>query len=526
MRRPRRLALPLAVLVTLAGCGRCGGGGAAAVERHLPAGSAAILAPRLGDAARDLAALATTLARFPIAAGLADRRAAVAQQLGFDPLSPGGLRDAGLDPDGGAALARTPGGWLAALPVADADRLHETLARLARDRLGAAGRVAAPHDGVPVVSFATGDRAPPALSYALAGGLALLAPGPGGPAAIAAAARLEEAGALSASAPWRAARAALPRHAALVAFAPPGAWPSSALAPLRDGAAAALSAREETLEVTAAVLLPPPRLEAWRAVAGDAQGGELERLPADAFLAARFGGAPAALVERLLLAAPAGARERLRDAGREVAAALAPGAAVSLSLAPTFDFTAFSRGRAPTVAADPFRFVHLAAAARVRDEAAGRRLLEAVARAAPALGLAAAADPDALALSRGDAEARIALRGHQLLVAGGAGRLEELERLAAGGRGFAAPTDAAGDLAAGGFAGAVLDPGRLVRAARALPEAAFGSGPDKFVMRSVADRVLDPASRIEAAALRVELAEGAARIALRVDARPGAAVRP
>jgi hypothetical protein len=529
MRRRRGRAL-LLLLAALAGCGRCGTRSAAPVERHLPAGSAVILAPRLGDASADLAALATTLGRFPIAAGVRDRRAAIAAQLGFDPLDARGLEAAGLDPDGAAALARTPAGWIAALPARDPDRLHETLARLARDRLGAALRVAAPLDGVPVVSFATAAGAPPSLSYALVGGVALLGQGPGGPAAISRAARLGEPDSLAASGPWKTARAALPRRAAVVAFAPPGAWPATALAPLRDGAAAALSARDASLELTAAVLLPPARLDAWRAVAGSGEedgAADLQRLPRDAFLAARFGGDPAALTARLLAWVPGEERAALAEVERELAAALAPGAAFSLSLAPTFDFTAFSRGRGPTVAAAPFRFVHLAAVARVRDEAAGRRLLDALARAAPALGLAAeAGEPGALALARGEAEARLALRGDRLLVAGGAGRLEELERLAGGGRGFAAPTEAAADLAAGGFAAAVLDPGALVRGARALPEAAFGAGPDKFVMRSVADRVLDPASRIEAAALRIELTEGAARIAVRAGARPDAAVRP
>jgi hypothetical protein len=55
---------------------------------------------------------------------------------------------------------------------------------------------------------------------------------------------------------------------------------------------------------------------------------------------------------------------------------------------------------------------------------------------------------------------------------------------------------------------------------RALPPAAYGTGPDAFVMRSLAERVVEPASRLVAASLRVSLAEGAARLDLTVDARP------
>ena len=59
----------------------------------------------------------------------------------------------------------------------------------------------------------------------------------------------------------------------------------------------------------------------------------------------------------------------------------------------------------------------------------------------------------------------------------------------------------------------------LVAAVRAMPDEAFGGGPSGFVMRSLVDRVAEPASRLAAVSLRADLAEGALVLALDVEAR-------
>jgi hypothetical protein len=525
----RRRGLALLALAVAAGCGRCGGERAAAPERHLPRATAAVVLPVLEDSARQLAALAGTLARFPAAASLPDRRAELAAQLGLDPLDPKALRGAGLDERGGAALARTPSGWVAALPLRDRERFHETIARLARDRLGAAHVASAPVDGVPVTAFATAAGAPPALAYALASGLALVGPGPGGGAAAAAAARLAEGDSLAASPEWRRARAALPARAAVVAFAPPGAWPTTAAAPLRDGAALAIGGDADSLDAAVALLLPPPRHEAWRALVAPGRAPALDGLPRDAFAAAAFGGDPALLVRRLWWAAPERVRARAAAAGvdveRELAALLAPGAAAALSVAPTFEVAAVPRGASALAGSDPFRLLHLGALATARDDAAGRAALERLARLAPALGAEPRAARDGeLTLSRGRAALELAARGGRIAIAGGAGRLAQLLAPPPGG-GFSPPREAL-EAVAGAPASAVLDFGALLRSARALPAQAYGTGPDGFVLRSLAERALDPASRLEWATLRLDVVEGAARISLRVKARPGAEARP
>jgi hypothetical protein len=61
---------------------------------------------------------------------------------------------------------------------------------------------------------------------------------------------------------------------------------------------------------------------------------------------------------------------------------------------------------------------------------------------------------------------------------------------------------------------------RLVAAVRALPDEAFGGGPSAFVMRSLLERFLDPASRLAASSLRADLAEGALLLSLDVEAAP------
>jgi len=129
----------------------------------------------------------------------------------------------------------------------------------------------------------------------------------------------------------------------------------------------------------------------------------------------------------------------------------------------------------------------------------------------------------ALELPWGGDALTVALRGDRLVGAGGPGRFGALEaRLADGGKGYQAPTDASRELLGDGPAALVVDPGNLVKSARALPPGAYGTGPDGFVMRSLADRLVEPASHLRAVALRLEVREGAAVIDLAVEGEPPA----
>ncbi|MCM2333428.1 MAG: hypothetical protein NDI82_05715, partial [Anaeromyxobacteraceae bacterium] len=147
MRRPSPSpAALLAVLLLAGGCSRCGAPAAGPpAERLVPARAAAVvLVPRLDEAARQAAALHGTLASLPGQYELQALRGALSTQLSFDPLDPASMAGAGLDPRRGAAVAELPGAQpgeagatLLVLPVGDAAKLTDLVARLSRDRLGA-----------------------------------------------------------------------------------------------------------------------------------------------------------------------------------------------------------------------------------------------------------------------------------------------------------------------------------------------------------------------------------------------------
>jgi hypothetical protein len=530
MRRSLPKALAASVLLA-AGCGRRPP--QPPPERFLPASAGlAVLVPALGEGAAAAGKLLRAASEVAATAAVAESAASMRAQIGLDPFDPAGLAAAGLDPARAAGLALLPGGGgLLVLPVADQEKLDALLARLARDRGGAPHREESRAGGATVVAFRRGPGGPAALAYAVEQGSALVAPGPGAPALAGAAADRAEAESLGASPAFASARGALGEGLAALAYAPAGSPFLAGLPPLRDGAAAGLRPLPGGLEVRAALLLPPGRHDVWREVAGGegaagAGRDELAALPADLFAAARFGGDPAALGRRLGYALPAEVAARLGrarfDLARDLFGHLAPGAAAGLSLAPRLDVGALSRGGAAAAAADPFRLVHLAAVARVRDPVGLRASLERLASSGRALGLRVSARQlpgggSAWAAPLGGGVLTWALRGDRLLVAGGARRLEAL--LGTGPR-WKAPTPAAGAaLASGGAAGA-LDVGALVAAFRALPPESFGTGPDGFVVRSLADRFLEPASRLRAASARLEVLAGAARVDVVVEAVP------
>ncbi|HET7753289.1 MAG TPA: hypothetical protein VFK85_05210, partial [Anaeromyxobacteraceae bacterium] len=369
MRRPSAVAVVL--VLALAACGRCTRDPAAAPERHVPPARVAVLIPDLSEALREGRQVLATASKFPAAAWLPEWTAGVRAQLGFDPLTDDGLESAGIDPDGGAAYAETSGGALLVLPVDDEKTFEATVARLARDRMGAVHRVESQRGLARVVALAQAPGRPAEIAYAIVGRIAILARGPASPEEVAAAAALDPKDTLASTPAWKAALSELGRGHVAVAFRGPQPASAGALAALlRDGAAVGLSGKAERVNGRAVVLLGKDREQAWREIAGSpsrAAGEDLSRLPRDTFLAARFGGDPAPAARRALWTFPEIARA-LTDAGvdpeHDLLAAFAPGAALGLSLAPTFDVRAVSRRARDEALQDPFRLVHLSAFAR------------------------------------------------------------------------------------------------------------------------------------------------------------------
>jgi len=534
----RRAPALVAVLAMAAGCSRCGRKEGPPPQRHLPADAAVtVVVPSLGPAARQLGALQRTVASVPAASQIAEAWGAVRSQLGFDPLDPKGLEEAGLDASGAAgasfARGRPP---LLVLPVLDLGRFDAMALRLARDRMGAAQRVSSMGRGHAVVSYRKDAAAPSALAYVVVGRYALVATGPDGPEVLSAAADLPEERSLEKSPAWASARAAIGPGFALLAFAPPRSSAVAEVPAAKDGAALALRAGPATLSLRLALLLGAERAPGWSALAGagpdaarQAGQGEARLLAPDAALAVRWGGDLAALGRKAIPFLPARIEAGLRaariDLAGELLEALQPGAALSVSLAPSFTLAEFSSPSLDLGRSDPFRLVELEALFRVRDAERARAFFARVGQAAPRWNARLASRPEpggatAWTLSYGRGELAWSLAGDRLAVAGGAGRLEGLEkRLAAASGGYEPPTSAAKGALEGGVGGAVLDVENLLESIQALPQEAYGTGPNAFVMRSLADRFLEPASRLRAASLRLDLLPGAALVDLEIDGR-------
>lgn len=527
-------------------------------ERFLPAAPAfALVIPELTRAAGELDALYRSAAAFPGAGGLAGQRESLAAQLGFDPFDPKALEKAGVDPARGlavsAALAAGGAEVLLVLPVGDAPRLEDQLLRVAADRVGATVRSAEPHAGQQVVVLRPAAGAPPAFSYlvSVADRTALAAWGPGGPELVGQAAARSEGESLAAAAAWKAARAALSDRYALLAYSARGtALPAGELA-LGRAVALGASADARTARLALAVVDPEGGLRALAAPPGAAPSRP-GRLDPDGALALRWDGDPAELGRRLVPRMPAHDRAWLAangfDLQRDLFDQLRPGAAAVLSLSPTLDLSGLD---AVQLRADPLRLVRFELAGEVKDalqaQAALARLhalaaamAEPVRRAAappPAPGVKAGktakapapptrAEPPGLTdrIVTPSGEIAWRLTGTQLAMAGGPpGALERLlARQAGGAAGFAGRTPGAQAALAGGLGGAVLDTQRLVERVRALPDEAFGTGPTGFLVRSVVERVLEPAAQLSAVSLRGELAPGALVVTLTVEAAPGA----
>ena len=515
-------------------------------ERWVPADvRLAIVVPEAGRAARELAALHATLSGFPGAGDLATLRGALAAQLGFDPLDPDALADAGLDRRRGAALALTgrdaSAPPLLVLPVKDAPKHERLLARLARERLGAESRTAEPHGATATVVFRSAPGAPAALAYAVVDRTALVAPGPSGPAAVAAAATLAPERALPAAQGFLAAQAAIGADSAALAFVPAGSPLLAGRWAVRDGLALGVTAGAGRLRARLAVLLGArePSFQALAAKGG--RGGEAAlRLMPDAAAVLTFDGDPAALGRKLVPLVPAPDRARLAARGvdlqRDLFDVLAPGAALALSLSPRLALGDLDEA---TARADPLRVVELEAVLPLKPgaTAAAERLAAALQPPAPAHASrprrpspsspAAARSPRAndgrIATPSGEIAWRLEPDLGRLLLAGGApGRLEALEaRLAGGGAAFAPPTAEAREALSGPLGGGVLDVQRLVASVRALPDDAFGTGPSGFVVRSVVDRFLEPAARLAAVSGSAQLAADALVVTVDVEAREG-----
>jgi hypothetical protein len=531
--RTSRIATALLVALALVACRRASG---PPPERFVRASAAGwVVVPELRRAVRELAALHETVSRFPGAAQqLAGVRAALAAQLGFDVLDLDALARAGIEPARGAALTSEPdpdggrGTPVVILPFRDASGLERLVGRLARERLGAPGRTESAQGELRVVTFRLAGGAPArSLARLPRERTAALAPGPSGPAAVAAALSRARADSLADSGAYRELRKVLGERYAVLAGGSAPAAPGAILG--REGLAVGVSAGAGLVRLGLASRLGTAADAARALRAGGDSRALVRSLSPDAALVLRWDGDFSELGKRLVARMEPQDRAWLSrhgfDPRRDLFDLLAPGAAASLSISPRLDLSDLSD---TTLRADPLRVVRFELIGDVKDQAAARESLARLPALFTALQEAGGLKPPgAAAVSTGDSGRILApsgeiawrLTGKRLALAGGpAGALDALLARQGGSAGYAAPTRIAAAALQGGLGGAVLSPRNLVASVRALPEDSFGTGPTGFVVRSVVERFLEPADRVAAVSLRADLGETALTLDLELEA--------
>jgi hypothetical protein len=508
----RRLAsIPslVVILAFLAGCSRCGKPAAGPPpERFVPASNAgAILVPVVAEASRQAGTLLGALVARPGGADLAMLRTGTAIQLGFDLLDPKSLELAGLDVNRGLAIAELevrpgePGTPLLVLPVGDASRLQAQVRRLAMDRLGAVDTTEENANGKPFTVWRRAPGEPPLVAMASVEGSLLVAIGPSGPAVLRIALALDPALSLGESPAWKRGRPALGEGLPLVIWLPRDA-PALASLPLNDGAALGLSASAAGLKVVVVGLLGPQESR-LRPLAAPGDGStRTSPLAGDTVVGWRISADPAALLRTAVEA-------RLVPGVPEVQAMvdqLVPGIEVGFGLAPWANLGTALSGRALE---DPLRIARIEAVAELKNPKVFIAACDQVV-AGPGLrpGLGH------WRLTRGQSEVEWRVQGNRVaLYAGAPGGLDPLLARAAGQvHGFDGP--GAATALAGGLGGLVIHGDNLVAALRALPPAAFGSGPDAVVARSMSEKAIEALGRGAMATLRADLPTGALKLTL------------
>jgi len=518
---PRTVSRPLVLAAsTLAavGCARCGEKPERLDAEALVAADAslALSLPAPGDLADRAQTLIANARGGPGGAQLVGLAANLAAQLGFDPLKRDGLRSAGLDPTRSIAVSmtgtRADPGACAALPYSDLDKLEQTLARLAKDRVGASVRDKRTVDARTVRTLRAREDGPVRFAWTTAKGYLFLCAGGAAAENVAAMPGRPRERSLASVPAWAAGRRNVGAGDVFV-YVPRGRM----VAALPDAVVLGLRLGTKEASLSAYTGLPADK-SAVMAAALPGGGDELLReLPADAPLYVRGGLDLQAIVreaEKNPAAAEAlAAGRRMFAAGgldldRDFLENLQPSFAVAVGIAGEPDLSqAFQMN--PRVA-NPFRTYTVLGLARVRDR---QKALDALAKL-PALGPKAGLTVEKRQLAGNTVwVARYALgeglawalRGDELLLAGGmSDRLAELVagRLGPGGavKPEAFEPRARDTLFARAGVALAVDFSRIAETVTKLPDASFGQGPGAFMAHSVMNGIVQPMSRLKVVA--------------------------
>ena len=531
----RRLLLLLLAL-GLTACSRCGktagpaGSPTVELARRLPrAAGAVVLVPDVGVFGEKAALLqqlkvASFLAQLQGFGSAEEYTDAVVGQIGVDVRSRDELRKAGMEPDRGLAVALLPGGRAySVVGVRDAQKLQETLSRLARDRIGAGVVARKSEGGQTLVTFSRQKDGSPELGLVVKGSYAFIAAG-ASVSELPAWASLSSSASLAEDSAYVAGVRRLPAERDFLAHVP--AASAQAERYLLAGASFAGRLSREGLTLWADV--PWHDIRSTLDVLTPQEGPSLVNLlPEDAFLVARFAGDPLRLAPFWSLLTGSPLERAVREAGfdikADVLANLRPGQVLALGLSPT----ARLAGGMPALdvrRTNPFHFLHLTAAATVKEPARAMKVLERVPPFAARLG--ARMEPAERAghkvyltsywLGEG---AHLALKGSTLLVASPEQRLldalAKVDQAAPGAGPLSDP--ALGKQLAGRGAVVVVDFPRLVGSVKALPSEAWGVG--GFAIKAATVRWLEAMDDVRTLTLGLSAKDGAVQAELSLSLR-------
>jgi len=489
-----------------------------------------VLIPKLGNLGEKVAVLqrlkiatfVSQLRGFPSTEAAVD---AVMAQAGVDLRSPESLRQAGLDPELGLGMAAYGDQRLyLVLGVSNAKALQATVARIAKDRLGTRVETTSEAEGVRSVTFSDVAGGRPELGLAFKGSVAFLAAGYSAQF-LPRFAALPKGASVADSAPLRAGLGRLPPDRDFwIQFPPEGA--RSTTDPLSG---VTITGKLVSEGITLRADLPWPNTRKALDVLVKKDGPDLfPVLPRDAFAVARFSGEPALLAPYLPYVwgrtVDRAVAESSFDVKGQVLDNLKPGAVVSLSLAPGASLS----GGMPAWdvrQTNPFRFVHLVAAAPVKDAAKVKSLFEALPPLASKVGAALvpgtrAGHPVLLASYAQGEGTHLALTGNTLLLASPEARLvEALQQADAPPPGPVLSDPALMKPFDGAALVAVVDLRRLFDAVKALPESAWGVG--GFAMKATTVRWLEATDDLQAITVAVSARDSAvqAELSLRLSPR-------
>ena len=494
-----------------------------------PTQGALVTAP-LAGLAQDVSALLQRAAQLPGGEQLGDSRRAMASQLGFDPLSRDGQLAAGLDPDRAAALVLLPAagrpGWVAALPLTKPDLFAQSVDRLLRERAAFAVR----HDearGKTRVAVYSREGETDRVAFAVVRGYGVLARGPDPAADVAATAERAPEQSLAHDARLAAARKQLGGQD-LTIFAPAGSGLLQRISarPLPGDLGIGLTGTSGGLASKLFFQAPPPEAQRMQATLPGGGGALVRFLPRDAPLVVRAGLQPAEVL-RQARRVPELAQllAQLGDpVADEIAASLLPGAAVSVALAPRANLARLiDFGLLDWRRHSPFETFQVVALAPVGDKARLERAFTKVAAALPKLGARVTNVVFA------GIHSNVFAGGWEVRYPGGPGptfgiaRLhdKEVAYLVGGGIEMSQLDEEPSLPVLEQDAGAalLLDFGKLAEKVRALPETAYGSGPQAYVARSVVSQVLEPLAPVRLTATALPGPQG-------IDAEISVAIAP